>query len=145
MNMNTHAKEAAELARVMAETMMHPPSNEYVHGGEPWLLLSPEHAEVFQRGGFSKADVKRTLWEGSRMPASRLSSKELERARASRTAELGALTPTILLPIAPRPEDIQILVAGGPGTHSVYIPCFGNTRAVTREIMPEKPFLRPAG
>jgi hypothetical protein len=136
MNMNTHAKEAAELARVMAETMMHPPSNEYVHGGEPWLLLSPEHAEVFQRGGLSKADVKRALWERSRMPASRLSGKELERARASRTAELGDLTSTTLLPIAPRPEDIQILVAGGPGTHSVYIPCFGNTRAVTREILP---------
>jgi hypothetical protein len=145
MNMNTHAKEAAELARVMAETMMHPPSNEYVHGGEPWLLLSPEHAEVFQRGGLSKADVKRALWEGSRMPASRLSSKELERAHASRTAELGALTSTTLLPIAPRPEDIQILVAGGPGTHSVYIPCFGNTRAVTQEILPEKPFLKPTG
>lgn len=134
MNMNTHAKEAAELARVIAETMMHPSSNEYVHGGEPWLLLSPEHAEVFQRSGLSKADVKRALWERSRMPASCLSAKELERARASRTAELGDLTPTTLLPIAPRPEDIQILVAGGPGTHSVYIPCFGNTRAVTREI-----------
>ena len=69
------------------------------------------------------------------MPASRLSRKELERARASRTAELGDLTPTTLLPIAPRPEDILMIVAGGPGTHSVYIPCFGNTRAVTQEIL----------
>jgi len=135
MNMNTHAKEASELVRVIAETMVHPPSNEYVHGGEPWLLLSPEHAEVCKRGGLSKTALKRALWERSKMPASRLSAKELERARASRTAELGELTATSLLPIAPRPEDIQILVAGGPGTHSVYIPCFGNTRAVTRAIM----------
>jgi hypothetical protein len=135
MNMNTHAKEAPELARVIAETMMHPPSNEYVHGGEPWLLLGPEHAEVFQRGGLSKAAVKRQLWERSKMPASQLSDKELERARASRTTELGEVTATTLLPIAPRPEDLQIIVAGGPGTHSVYIPCFGNTRAVTRAIL----------
>lgn len=85
MNMNTHAKDTPELARVIAETMVHPPSNEYVHGGEPWLLLSPEHAEVFERGGLSKADVKQALWEQSKMPASRLSEKELERARASRT------------------------------------------------------------
>ena len=35
MNMNTHSKEAYELARVFADTMIHPPSNEYVHGGEP--------------------------------------------------------------------------------------------------------------
>ncbi len=136
MNMNTHAKEATELTRVIAETMMHPPSNEYVHGGEPWLLLSPEHAEVFERDGYSKADVKRELWERSKMPASHLSLKELERARASRTEELGELTAATPLPIAPQPEDIRIVVAGGPGTHSVYIPCFGNTRAVIREVVP---------
>lgn len=135
MNMNTHAKEAPELARVIAETMVHPPSNEYVHGGEPWLLLSPEHAAVFKRGGLSKAALKRDLWERSKMAAGCLSAKELERARASRTEELGALTATTLLPIAPQPEGIQIIVAGGPGTHSVYIPCFGNSRAVSREIV----------
>lgn len=134
MNMNTHAKDAQELLRVMAETMIHPPSNEYVHGGEPWLILGPEHAEVFRRAGWSKAQLKRTLWEEAKMPAQRLSQKELERARASRTEELGELTASTMLPISPRPEDIQILVAGGPGTHSVYIPCFGNSRAVTREI-----------
>jgi hypothetical protein len=135
MNMNTHAKEAPELARVIAETMVHPPSNEYVHGGEPWLLLSPEHAGVFKRGGLSKAALKRDLWERSKMPAGRLSAKELERARASRAGELGELTPTTLLPIAPQPEGIQIIVAGGPGTHSVYIPCFGNSRAISRQIV----------
>lgn len=135
MNMNTHAKEALELARVIAETMVHPPSNEYVHGGEPWLLLSPEHAAVFKQGRLSKAALKRELWERSKMAACRLSQKELERARASRTEELGELTATTLLPIAPQPDGIQIVVAGGPGTHSVYIPCFGNSRAVSREII----------
>ena len=134
MNMNTHAKEGPELVRVMAETMAHPPSNEYVHGGEPWLLLSPEHADVFQREGLTKAGLKRELWEHSKLAAGRLSRKELERAQASRTEELGEITAETLLPIGPRPEDVQILVAGGPGTHSVYIPCFGNSRAVTREI-----------
>ncbi|MBI4195476.1 MAG: hypothetical protein HY526_10400 [Betaproteobacteria bacterium] len=134
MNMNTHSKDAAELARVIAETMMHPPSNEYVHGGEPWLLLSSEHVEVFKRGGLAKPDLKRELWERSKMPAVRLSGKELERARASRAAELGEIAADTLLPISPRPEDIQFIVAGGPGTHSVYVPCFGNSRAVTREI-----------
>jgi hypothetical protein len=134
MNMNTHAKEAPELVRVIAETMIHPPSNEYVHGGEPWLLLGPEHAEVCRRGGLSKAALKRELWEHSKMSAGRLSLKELERAQASRTEELGEVTATTLLPISPRPEDIQILVAGGPGTHSFYIPCFGNSRAVTRAV-----------
>jgi hypothetical protein len=134
MNMNTHAKDAAQLAQVIAETLMHPPSNEYVHGGEPWLILGAEHADIFKRAGWSKADVKRELWERSKMRAGRLSAKEMERARASRTEELGELTAETLLPISPRPEDVHFIVAGGPGTHSVYVPCFGNTRAVTRAI-----------
>jgi hypothetical protein len=29
----------------------------------------------------------------------------------------------------------MLIVAGGAGTHSVYVPCFGNSRAVTREIV----------
>jgi len=134
MNMNTHTKDAAELVRAIAETMQHPPSNEYSHGGEPWLILSPEHAEILKGAGMSKAEVKRELWDQSRLPAGRMTQKDLLRVTASRAAELGAIRPDTLLPISPRPEDIWIVVAGGPGTHSVYVPCFGNSRAVTREI-----------
>ncbi|HEX2825042.1 MAG TPA: hypothetical protein VHP37_01735 [Burkholderiales bacterium] len=135
MNMNTHSKEAYELARVFADTMIHPPSNEYVHGGEPWLVIGPEHAEIFKRGGMSKADLKRELWEKSKMPVSALAKKEIERARDSRSEMLGELTPDTLLTISPTPEEVQLIVAGGAGTHSVYVPCFGNSRGVTREIV----------
>ena len=136
INMNTHSKEALELARVIAETMVHPPSNEYVHGGEPWFIIGPEHAEIFRRGGLSKADVKRELWERSKMAVSRLAAKEIERARDSRTAELGELHGEMLLPISPTADEVMLIVAGGAGTHSVYVPCFGNSRAITREINP---------
>jgi hypothetical protein len=135
MNMNTHSKDGPELARVMADTMAHPPSNEYVHGGEPWLIVSPEHAEIFRRGGMSKADVKRELWERSKLPASKLALKEIGRARDSRSHEFGEITPETILTIAPSPEEVMLIVAGGAGTHSVYVPCFGNSRAVTREIV----------
>ena len=134
LNMNTHSKEAMELVRVMADTLVHPTSNEYVHGGEPWLILGPEHAEIFRRGGLSKSDVKRHLWEHSKMPVARLAVNEIGRARDSRTSELGELRPDTLLPISPTADEIMLIVAGGPGTHSVYVPCFGNSRAVTRKI-----------
>ena len=134
MNMNTHTKEAGELLRVIAETMQHPPSNEYCYGSEPWLILSPEHAEILKAGGLGKTEVKRRLWELSKMPARRMTAKDLLRVQAARGKELGEILPDTLLSIAKRPEDICIIVAGGPGTHSVYVPCFGNTRSVTREI-----------
>ncbi len=134
MNMNTHTKDAGELLRAIAETMQHPPSNEYTHGGEPWLILSPEHAEILKAAGLTKTEVKRRLWEGSKMPARRMTDKDLLRVHDSRGKELGRITPDTMLPVSPRPEGIWIVVAGGPGTHSVYVPCFGNSRAVTREI-----------
>jgi hypothetical protein len=114
--------------------MAHPASNEYVHGGEPWLIVGPEHAEIFRLSGMSKADVKRALWERSKMPASRLAVKEIGRARDSRSHEFGDITPETMLTISPSPDEVMLIVAGGAGTHSVYVPCFGNSRAVTREI-----------
>jgi hypothetical protein len=136
MNMNTHTKDAGELLRVIAETMQHPPSNEYCYGSEPWLMLSPEHAEILGAAGLGKEEVKRELWDRSRMPAGRMTERDLLRVKAARGKELGEIRPDTLLTIAHRPEDIRVIVAGGPGTHSVYVPCFGNTRAVTRPILP---------
>ncbi len=135
MNMNTHSKDASELLRVIAETLVHPTSNEYCHGGEPWIVFAPEHADILKAGGLSKRDVKQRLWELSKMPAGRLSVKEMLRAQASRADEYGDIKPETLLTISRSPDDIWFIVAGGPGTHSVYVPCFGNSRAVTREII----------
>jgi hypothetical protein len=135
LNMNTHSKDADELLRVIAECMVHPASNEYCHGGEPWLVIAPEHADILKAGGLSKRDVKQRLWELSKMPAGHLSVKEIQRAQASRSDEYGEIKPDTLLTISRKPEDIWFIVAGGPGTHSVYVPCFGNSHAVTCEII----------
>jgi hypothetical protein len=134
LNMNTHAKDAHDLLRVIADTMVHPTSNDYWIGGEPWIVLSPEHAHILQREGLTKADVKRALWQQSKMAAGRMAAKDLARTRVARSGELGPITEETLLPISASPESIGIVVAGGPGTHSVYVPTFGDTRSVTRAV-----------
>jgi len=134
LNMNTHAKDADDLLRVLADTLAHPTSNDYYFGGEPWVILSPEHAEVLKLAGLTKADVKRRLWEASRMAASRLAAKDYARVQHTRGAELGAMNAATLVPAAPTADGIGIIVAGGPGTHSVYVPTFGQTRAVTKPV-----------
>jgi hypothetical protein len=132
MNMNSHGKGAQELIRVFAETIQHPPSNEYTHGGEPWVIIGPEHAAILAAAGYAKAGVKAALWDATKLAGRRMALRDFERAAQSRRKELGDITPDTLLPIAPRADGIGIVVAGGPGTHSVYVPCFGNSRAVTR-------------
>ena len=97
-------------------------------------MLSPEHADIFAREGLGKADVKRRLWEQSRMAARRLATRDYARSQSARRAELGEYTLETPLPISREPGDIGVIVAGGPGTHSVYVPGFGDTRSVTREV-----------
>ncbi|MBI4504212.1 MAG: hypothetical protein HY691_01645, partial [Chloroflexi bacterium] len=135
MNLNSHAKDADDLLRVLADSMAFPMSNDYTFGGEPAVLLGPEHAEVLARAGLSKAEVKRRLWEGSRMPAQRFAAKDLQRLIAGRREELrGPVGPDTLITLAPSPSEFVVVVAGGPSTHSAYLASFGDTRSVTRAI-----------
>jgi hypothetical protein len=53
----------------------------------------------------------------------------------ARKAELGEIGPDTLLPISEKPEDLSLVVAGGPGSHSVFIPVSAYTRSVTTEIV----------
>lgn len=134
LNMNMHAKDAEGLIKSMADSMAFASSNDYWLGGEPWVIVAPEHAEVLHRDGLDKPGLRARLWEASKMPAGRMAAKDLERTRLSRGAELGTIDADTLLPVSVRPEAIGIIVAGGPGTHSVYVPSFGDARAVTRAI-----------
>ncbi len=134
INMNTHSDSGDDVLRAIAGTMSHPPSNEYMFGGEPWLILSPEHAATLAKAGYSKAEVKAQLWELSKMSAGILAPKDIERAHKSRTGELGTITAATMLPISPSPKEIGLIVAGGAGTHSTYVPTFGLNRGVTRLI-----------
>lgn len=139
LNLNSHAKDADDLLKALAGSLPYPTSNDYHFGGEPWIVLSPEHAEILARSGLDKSEVKRRLWELSKLPANRQAAKDYARVQHTRGPELGGIGPDTLLPISPRPEDIGIVVAGGPGTHSVYVPTFGQTRSVTRAIESDEP------
>ena len=135
VNFNTHAKDASDLLKVFADSICFPTNNDYYFGGEPWLLLGPEHAEILHREGLSKRDVKLKLWEMSRLPVDRLAAKDRMRLQHTRGAELGPFDAKTTIPISIEPEEISIIVAGGPGTHSVHVPTFGHTRSVTRRIV----------
>jgi hypothetical protein len=136
LNLNSHSKDAADLLRAIALSLVYPTSNDYHFAGAPWVILSPEHAEVLKHGGLSKDDVKRGIWEQSKMEAGRFARKDYDRAKHTREKELGGFSANTPVPIAPTPAEIGILVAGGPGTHSVYVPTFGQTRAVSRKVKP---------
>ena len=136
-NVNDHeSTTAGGLLTMIAGTMAQPGQNNIYYAGEPLLLLSPEHAATIAGDGLSKDDVKRALHDQARLPLSRLSRENIERRMYRKFPKLFKdRPPDTLVPIAQRWEDIMIVVTGGAGKHSMYVPTFGGTRAVTRPIV----------
>ena len=133
-NINTHAKTANDLLRIFADAMQRPAGNDYWIGGEPWIVMSPWHANILKAAGLTKSEVKYRVWEESKIPASRMDEEDREHTQVGRRAELGAISLDTMLPISRSPGNLGIIVAGGAGTHSLYVPSFGNTRSVTLEV-----------
>ncbi len=103
-------------------------------GGEPLIIMPPEIANTFHRGGCSKAQAKAAIWERAVFPLDRLSPairEHLVELRLS-AADSDAHGP---LRVACKPDDVMIVVAGGVGVKAAYMPTWGGTtRAVSRLI-----------
>lgn len=98
-------------------------------GGEPLIVIPPEHADVFARSGFTKHKAKQAIFERALLAVERLSPPLRARAVASGAAGDGYLR------IAKNADDLMIVVAGGVGRKGAYVPTWsGGTRAVSRVI-----------
>jgi len=136
-NINDHeSTTAGGLLMMIAGTMAQTGQNNVYYAGEPLLLLSPEHAATIAAEGYTKDDVRRALYEQARVPLRRFSPENIERRMhrkfPRRYKDRG---PDVEVTVAQRWEDIMIAVAGGPGKHSMYVPTFGGTRAVTEAVL----------
>lgn len=130
MNLIETTDSADELLDSFSVSMASPNSNDYLFAGEPFLVLSPEHARVLAGAGHNIASVQQRLWEQTKLPVRHFS----ESARRYRLAPtwgpvLGELTLDTQIPLSAKPEDIRIVVAGGAGRHSALLPGFGVSRS----------------
>jgi hypothetical protein len=134
-NINDHGSATPEgILMTVAGTAATVGSNNVYLGGEPLVVLGPEHAATVAGGGWSKADFKRALWERARVPLSRFDPSNIERFAVIHPAGFKDRPPETLVPITREWSDIMVVVAGGAGKHSVLIPTFGATRSVTQRI-----------
>jgi len=134
-NINDHGSSTPEgiLTTVVGSVATVGINNIYL-GGEPLVILGPEHAATVAGGGWSKARFKQALWERAQVPLSRFDASNLERFAVIHPAGFKDRPPETLAPIAREWSDIMIVVAGGAGKHSVFVPTFGATRSVTLRI-----------
>jgi hypothetical protein len=100
-----------EILRQIATNM--PPM--YGGGDGALLLLGVNHARSLYEAGLTKRDMQEKLWELATVPAEHFAADFVVMERAAGRGQADVLQRT------QRPEDIHIVVAGGPGPQDVYI------------------------
>jgi hypothetical protein len=131
-NVNDHGSTTADaLLLALAGTAATTGSNNIYLGGSPVVILGPEHAATIAGSGWSKADLKRRLWERARVRLDRFSAENLARFSIIAPERFVGRPPDAEVPWCVSPDDLVVIVAGGPGKHSSVIPSFGATRSVT--------------
>ncbi|MEM7253052.1 MAG: hypothetical protein AAF493_16680 [Pseudomonadota bacterium] len=129
-NINDHASNTGEgLLTTFANTISQPGANTIYGKGPYFVVIGPEHAETLHRDGWTISTMQEAIYERSRVHVSRV-SKENQESYAGMDRALVKdhyyLTES--------PDDIHIVVAGGPGKHSAYIPSFGGTAAASTRV-----------
>jgi hypothetical protein len=108
-------------------------NNAPVSSAELFVVLGPEHAATIAGAGWTRRDVQGYLFEKARLPAGLL-------RRAFDVVQWRpwerALRDEDPMPITDHPDNIRVLVAGGPGKHSCVIPSWGMTKSVTLPLEP---------
>ena len=133
---NVHDAEAAgepglildKIASAMTSLGM---NNAPISQGEFFIILGPEHAASMAQRAMSRDDVSSYLFDRARMPASlfRHHFEELAWARWMHT-----VPDDHLLPMTGDAGNIKVVVAGGPGKHSLVVPSWGMTRSITLPV-----------
>ncbi len=130
-NINDHVSDDAAgiLATVCGALADMGANNAYLYG-QPTLAFGPEHAAIVAAGGYTREDVCRHVFEHARIPREQWARGGMAGMNEDRFAGES------MLPIVEQPGDLLVMVVGGFGRHSCWLPTFGgSTRAVTRPIV----------
>lgn len=129
-NINDHVSDTAAgiLATVTNALADMGGNNAYLYG-QPTIAFGPEHAAILAAGGYTKQAIKAHVFEHARIAREQWLRGGMAGMFEDRFADAG------YVPIIERPDDLQIIVVGGFGRHSCWLPTFGETtRVVTRAI-----------
>jgi len=129
-NINDHfSTSGIGLLTTIAGTISQTGAN-VMAGDAPYtLVLGPEHAQTIHRDGWTIEAIQEKVYNDSAVHISRV-SKEQQKGYEGRGINL--VNDRYYL--SRGPEDIQVLVAGGPGKHSAYIPTFAHTEACSVRV-----------
>ena len=125
------SQSARGLIKTFALTMMGGLASG-VTSTEVMFVICPEHAAIFAREKYSKASIRAALFESARVPFDLISDENLELLSKRRPHWFSAGSRHI--GAVDRPEDIWLVVAGGAGAKSAYLPGRTGTKLQSQSI-----------
>ncbi|MDB5905389.1 MAG: hypothetical protein JWM26_4267, partial [Betaproteobacteria bacterium] len=126
--------DADEIIGTFASSMATLGVNNLYSQGTPVLVLGIEHAQHIAAAGWSKHDVQQALFERARQPWGLM--KNRGKSKGPRFPEFVDRTDDrSMVPIIREPKDLVVIVAGGAGGKSMFLPTAGGqSLAVSRPI-----------
>ena len=111
--------------------------NNIIFPSGPLLIISPEHAATLHRDGYSKSDIRTMVFERARIPLSRFGERTVHGLHHRRSRWFERVGDDKHIGVADSPSDVHIVVSGGAGIHSLFVPTAFSHRLVTKKI-PER-------
>jgi len=123
-----------EIMRTFASSMATLGVNNLYSQGNPVLVLGIEHARHIAAAGWRKPDVQRALFERARQPWGLM--KNRGKSKGPRFPEfVDRNDDASMVPIVREPRDLIVIVGGGAGGKSMFLPTAGGqSLAVSKRI-----------
>jgi hypothetical protein len=100
----------------------------------PLLVIGPEHAGVLARDGYDKAAMRQHLFEHARIPLTRFAERTVHGLKHRRSRWFERFPQADHIGVADDASHISIVVAGGAGIHSQFVPTSFSYAPVTRRV-----------
>jgi hypothetical protein len=100
----------------------------------PLIAFGPEHANVLARDGYDKPAIREYLFKHARIPLTRFPERTVRGLKHRRSRWFAQVNDPEHIGVADDPAHINIVVAGGAGIHSQFVPTSFSYNAVTRKI-----------
>ena len=134
-NMFTYGCETgAELLDHFVGAMSALGHNNVIFPTGPLLVLGPEHAGVLARDGYDKQSIRDYVFKHARIPLSRFPERTVVGLKHRRSRWFAEAGDPDHIGVADHPSHVNIVVAGGAGIHSQFVPTSFSLKPVTRRI-----------
>jgi hypothetical protein len=129
-NLNDHVSTRADgILATLAGAMTDMGCNNAYLYGQPTIAFGPEHAAILAADGWGKDAIRDYVFEHVRLPRALWARGGMAGMFEDRFPDADPV------PFLKTPADLVIVVVGGFGRHSCWLPTFGDTtRVVTRAI-----------